>query len=176
MMAFNVPLLMVFEKRPSLLKLMSKGLRAYFPDGKSGRVYVMPLYGVTLQAPGMPQDAFAAAQKWSRILPVLPDRLTRTAKIDYENDRLLFQDKFYWDNGKPAKTYLPVPPTLQLARRGGMKISVSRPVTDTELATMAGPLSSVVPRPQIFSPLTPPLDKSEFITPPKGKLLIFLLA
>ncbi len=140
---FNIPVLMVFEKRPSRVKLIPKGLRTFFDGSKSGRIYVMPLYGVTLQSPGMPQDAFARAEKWSRILPALPDRLTRSTKVDYANNRLLFQDKFLWDNGKKADTYLPVPPTLMLARRGGMKISASRPVVDLDLATMTGPFTAV---------------------------------
>ena len=98
----------------------------------------MPLYGVTLQAPGMPGDAFARAQKWSKILPALPDRVTRTAKVDYESNRLLFQDKFHWDNGKkPATPYLPVSPTWLLAKRGGMKLAASRDIEDLDLATMA---------------------------------------
>lgn len=141
---FNIPILIVFEKRPAMVKLIAKGLRAYFDGSRSGKIYVMPLYGVTLQAPGMPADAFAAAEKWSRILPALPDRVTRTTKVDYERNRLLFQDKFHWDNGKkPAKPYLPVPPTLSLARRGGMKISSSREIEDLDLATMAGPFAAV---------------------------------
>lgn len=141
---FNVPMLMVFEKRPKMVKLIAKGVRVYFENNRSGRIYVMPLYGVTLQAPGMPGDAFARAEKWSKILPALPDRVTRTAQVDYESNRLLFQDKFHWDNGKkPAKTYLPVPPTLLLAKRGGMKLAASQQITDLELATMAGPFAAV---------------------------------
>ncbi len=141
---FNVPMLMVFEKTPKMVKLIPKGLRVFFEENCSGRIYVMPLYGVTLQAPGMPDDALAKAEKWSRILPALPDRVTRTAKVDYENNRLLFQDKFHWDSGKqPAKTYLPVPPTLLLAKRGGMKLAASRDIKDLDLATMAGPFAAV---------------------------------
>jgi hypothetical protein len=141
---FNVPVLLVFEKRPSMVKLIPKGLRTYFNGNRSGRIYVMPLYGVTLQEPGMPANAYAAAAKWSKILPALPDRLTRTVKIDYEQNRLLFQDKFQWDNGKKtADSWLPVPPTVSLARLGGMKISASRNITDLELATMAGPFAAV---------------------------------
>ena len=142
---FNIPVLMVFEKAPAKVNLISKGLRTFFNDKKSGRIHVMPLYGLTLQSPGkLPDNALEMAEKWSRILPILPDRVTRTAKVDYEKNRLLFQDKFFWKNGKmPTETYLPVPPTLMLARRGGMDISASCEVHDLELATMSGPFTAV---------------------------------
>ena len=142
---FNIPVLLVFEKLPAKVNLLGKGLRTFFKEKCSGRIHIMPLYGLTLQAPGtLPDNAFAMAEKWSRILPALPDRVKRTAKVDYAKNRLFFQDKFIWTNGKvPANTYLPVPPTLLLARRGGMDISASRDVEDLELATMSGPFTAI---------------------------------
>ena len=142
---FNIPVLMVFEKAPSKVNLISKGLRTFFNDKSSGKIHVMPLYGLTLQAPGkLPDNAMETARKWSKILPVLPSRVERTARIDYNKNRLLFQDKFIWANGKSsANTYLPVPPTLLLARRGGMDISASQAVEDFDLATMSGPFAVV---------------------------------
>ena len=137
---FNIPVLLVFENAPKRLSLLEDGLDVHFSGANSGRIFVLPLYGLTLQKPGITDDALAQAKKWNRILRLLPESVSRTARVDYGKDKLYFQDRYEWRGGKmPEGALLPLPPTLLLAQKGGMKIRVSRPAKDLELATMSGP-------------------------------------
>ncbi|MBR4664114.1 MAG: hypothetical protein IKO93_09595, partial [Lentisphaeria bacterium] len=123
---FNIPVLMVLEKKPGNMALTQNGLTLEFKGKSSGAIRLMPLYGMRLLPPdGLPMDALTRCRCWSRILPGLPEHVTRTAEVDYPADNLLFRDHFTWKTVKddwdtPMDKYAPIPPVILLAHRGGM--------------------------------------------------------
>jgi len=152
---FNIPVLMVMEKKPSVVNLTPQSLKITFAGQNSGAVRLMPLYGMRLLPPaGLPADALERCRRWSRILPGLPDRVTRTADVDYPADCLFFRDHFVWktvrdDWNTPVEKYAPVPPIIMLAQRGGMNLSTDGNVEDLNLSTMYGPFCAVKNNEQI---------------------------
>lgn len=146
---FDIPYLMVFEKRPRQVELTGNGVKVVFAQGNSGIVQLMPLYGVKLQA----QDKFSAdllrrARFWSRALPAMPEKVTRTVRIDYAGDDMLVRDTFTRkiiqdDWGTVPLRLAPVPPSLMLASSSGLKTAISHPVTDLDYAGLNGPFYAV---------------------------------
>ncbi len=146
---FDIPYLIVFEKRPRQVELTANGVKIVFAQGNSGIVQIMPLYGVKLQA----QDKFSAdlqqrARFWSQALLAMPEKVTRTVKIDYVNNNMLVRDSFArkiikddW-NTTPL-CWTPVPPSLMLASSSGLQTAISHPVTDLDYAGLNGPFYAV---------------------------------
>ena len=145
---FDIPYLMVFEKRPRQVQLLPNGVKVSFA-GKSGTIRLMPLYGVKLQA----QDHFEAdilkrCKFYSQALLAMPEKVTRTIKVDYASNNILVRDKFFrnivkddW-NTKPL-ICSPVPPSLMLASSSDLKTAISHPVFDMEYAGLNGPMYAV---------------------------------
>ena len=146
---FDIPYLMVFEKRPRQVELLADGVKVVFAPGRSGVVQIMPLYGVKLQA----QDKFSAdlqqrARFWSQALLAMPEKVTRTVRIDYAANNMLVRDSFArkiikddWNTTPLCLT--PVPPSLMLASSSGLKTAISHPVTDLDYAGLNGPFYAI---------------------------------
>ena len=141
---FDVPYLMVFEKRPASVILQKNGVTVNF-RGNGGTVQLMPLYGVTLQSPvKLADNIMQRSRFWSKALLAMPEKVIRTAQVDYQRDTLTVCDKFVrqiirddW-NTEPLKL-APVPPSLMLAAASGLDITISHPVKDLDYAGMNGP-------------------------------------
>ena len=146
---FDIPVLMVLERQPASIRLTGQSLRIEFRENRSGAIRLMPLYGMRLlPQDGLPADALSRSRRWSRILPGLPEEVTRTADIDYQADSMLFRDQFVWKTVKDdwntsVEKYAPVPPVIMLAERGGMNLVADGKVEDLELSTLSGPFCAV---------------------------------
>ena len=146
---FDIPYLVVFEKKTTAVKLTDNGLSVNFPPNGGGRLMLMPLYGVTLQSPDGPgPEALERCRFWARALPAMPVTVSRTAAIDYATDQLLVRDEFVrqpiqneW--GTQPLHLAPVPPSLVLAAAGKLDLSFSQAVTDTGYATLCGPFCAI---------------------------------
>lgn len=147
---FDIPYLMVFEKRPAAVEVQKNGVTISFDSGKTGSlIQLMPLYGVTLQSPEkFAGDIQQRSRFWSRALLAMPEKVVRTAQVDYAKDSLIVRDEFVrqiikdeW-NTQPLK-FAPVPPSVMLAAASGLDISISQPVKDLDYAAMNGPFCAV---------------------------------
>ena len=146
---FDIPYIIVFEKKPSGIRLTDNGLSVRFSTGGCGHIMLMPLYGVTLCPPDSSgADALERCRFWSRALPAMPIAVSRTASIDYASDTLLFRDEFTrksltdeWNT--PRINLAPVPPSLVLASYGNLNLSFSQAVLDTHYATLCGPFCAM---------------------------------
>ena len=150
---FDIPFLLVLEKRPTEVKTGDGALVLDFPLG-AGTVQGMPLYGVSLLPPArtagwgeaLPEDVAARCRFWSKVLVAAPTEIVRTARIDYDNDEVIVRDRFKrldirddWNTKATELTFLP--PTFPLASgSGNIKMAVANPVRDLHYATLHGPL------------------------------------
>ena len=145
---FDIPYLLVFEKRPAAAELLNNGVKISW-NKSGGIVQVMPLYGVTLQGcDRFKSDILQRCRFWSKALLAMPENVSRTAKIDYVNNRMICRDTFTrriikddW-NTEPLK-YSPIPPTLILAGSNTLDIALSHPAEDLDYAGLNGPFYAV---------------------------------
>ncbi len=150
---FDVPFLIVLEKRPVRIETAGGALRLDFPEA-AGTVQIMPLYGVTILPPDktakwrktLPGTVVERCRFWSRVLTAAPAGVVRTAMIDYGKDLVVVRDKFRhlgikddW-NTTPIKLAF-VSPTMTLAQSAGnISMATGSPARDLHYGTLHGPL------------------------------------
>jgi hypothetical protein len=150
---FDVPFLVVCQRRPTNVRLDGRGLHLTYPR-RAGRVAVMPLYGI-----GRPRPATTARWKsrpelieplvawcraWARSLLAFPVGLREqwrpvpgrdAIEVRLQYDYLVSDPE--WP--EPPTRVAPVPPLLMLARQAGLPVRFSRTPRDTGCLSSVGP-------------------------------------
>lgn len=149
--AFDVPLLVVLQRRPEALILSDENFQLRFPQA-CGHIIIMPLFGLKKFAPArtkrwaesFPDELTAHCRKWSRILRSIPVQCRETFRVNREKDEVaVFQDFEYFqiedDWSTPAIRIAPLPPPLAIAMRNGFPLKVSTELVDDGIALAYGP-------------------------------------
>ncbi len=140
---FDVPFLIVLERKPASLSLGDDGLTITFPRG-AGSVVAMPFYGYYKVPPGgrkwserlpgaedfgidtsrwasaFPEAVVTRARWWTEVLRRYPIRCHETFRVDRLNDVLTIRSEFEFieiadEWGTAARPFAPISPTLALA-------------------------------------------------------------
>jgi hypothetical protein len=145
---FSTPYLLVFQYKPDKLAI-ADGHLLLKQNIRQGYIWLMPLYGVTLQKPGaLGNDALRRCRFWARAVQLAPESLTRSAKVDWTAGAIFIKDSFQrpsltddWDTQFIKLS--PVPPSFAFSSAAQISILASSPSTDTDYATLAGPYLAV---------------------------------
>jgi hypothetical protein len=169
---WDVPFLVVLQRKPLRIQLGTNGLAFTFP-AEAGLAAVMPIYGhykpaaldarsnAVFQvrepkkrvqtwrwADGLPADPLARARYWARALHEFPVHCADTFSVDRARDAVVVRQKFKffsWDDEwqTPHLKLAPVSPVLGLALHGGFPAEFSKKPFDMEIPTPWGPLFGV---------------------------------
>ena len=150
---FDVPFVVVLERKPKEVKLDSHGLRLTY-SGRAGRVAVMPLYGVRRPRPSettqwkedveLLRKAVELCRFWGKALRAFPIGVEESWRADSERDEVEVRTRFSylewrgdWDE-RPLRV-APVPPLLTLAARAGLPVRFAKAPQATGCHTSVGP-------------------------------------
>jgi hypothetical protein len=140
---FDVPWLIVLERRPRTVSLGRDGLTVTF-DGRAGYVAAMPFYGYYKAPPAgmkwpdrlpgavdygidtsrwasrLPDAVVARARWWTQVLRRYPTRCRESFRVDRLHDVLTIRSEFEYIDihdewGTPPRAFAPVSPTVALA-------------------------------------------------------------
>ena len=145
---FDIPYLLVFEKKPKEVLLQRNSLKISWPK-TSGLLQIMPLYGITLQpSDNFEQNILKRCQFWSQALQAMATKVSRTAFVDYHNNRLIVKDTFTRkilkdDWNTPSIKFSPIAPSIILAGNNYLDIRVSHKVENFDYASLNGPIYGV---------------------------------
>lgn len=142
--AFDVPFLVVFQRRPASLAISPDGLDV---AGGSGDVVVMPLYGSGKPAPWAgppPEDAVRRARLWASISRRFPIYCREEYQVDPEKDAVRTRQTFTYldidDDWKtPPRRVAPISPVAALALQSGFPMKASAALADPGMPTHWGP-------------------------------------
>lgn len=154
---FDVPFLLVFERRPSKVELSGDGLRVAF-RGPAGRTALMPFYGIRRADPAQTthwkEDVDRVSRLaercrfWTRALRAWPVDAAEEWRVDSVRDEVEVRVRFsYLETSgdwrvRPLRL-APVPPLLTLARQAGLAVRFSREPSPTGCDTSVGPYVAV---------------------------------
>ncbi len=154
---FDVPFLVVFERRPAKVEFSGESLVVRF-DGPAGRAAVMPLFGVRRQAPREsarwkedPALLGVLAEQcrfWTAALRAMPVDVAESWRIDAARDEIEVRARFtYFETesrwGPRPLRVAPVPPLLTLAREAGLPVRISPEPRRTACDTSLGPYAAI---------------------------------
>ncbi len=149
----DVPLLLVFQRAPSAVRLDAQRGLVFSFAGPAGRVALLPLFGHVAQyaedterwLAEFPQAVARRCAVWARRLGQFPVSVSEEVSYDAREDRVVHREEFQFLALRAgAERYAPLPPMVALARRMGVNIEVSGEVEDEPLlATLFGPVALV---------------------------------
>ena len=164
---FDTPWFLALHRRPRRLTLTAGGLLIEYPDGDTGYVFSMPLYGY--DKPPQERDDFCArhglphrgvrpwqwrervpenvvrrCELWARISRAWPVAFRESFSVDAATDLIVFRQDHAWfltedDWGTTPLRFAPIPPALALARQTGFPMSSTERLDDVGMMTSFGP-------------------------------------
>jgi len=153
---FDVPFLVVLQRRPSSVRLEEDGVRITFP-GECGDCALMPLYGIERLphavtrkwADGLPDEVAAQCRFWARVARRLPVSVTEAYAIDTARDRVTLRESFQYrrsddDWGTEPLLVAPVQPVVALASEKGFPITFPKEPVDCLSPTSVGPYHAIL--------------------------------
>lgn len=150
---FDVPFVLVFQRRPAKMRLGEEGLRLEFAQ-PGARVAMMPLFGVLRPEPsrtsrwkesvGLVSALAERCRFWAAALRALPIAVEEERRVDLRRDEVAVRLRFRYlespsDWGPEPLRVAPVPPLLALARRGGLAVRIRPEPKATGCHTSLGP-------------------------------------
>ncbi len=158
---FDVPYLVVSEKKAQALLTSEAGLTLEYPEGKNaGRIWVMPLYGqrmLTLEetAPWRatpPPSVLRDVRFWSSALLAYPIACRESYRVFGDRHRVAIEESFEYirtvdEWGTKETLIAPVPPVLSLAARYRFPVSFGQTIEAANLVAMQGPFDIRARRP-----------------------------
>jgi hypothetical protein len=169
---WDVPWLIVLQKRPKQVQLQADGLKITFPAAATGYVAAMPLYG-SYKPPqqdddflaksnlppspvktwtwkdGLPPEVLRKCGWWASVLREYPVNCRETFSVDRKKDALTVRQSYEWipidDDWKtPHTKFATLPHALAHALRyKTFPVTLSGEVVDADCMTAYGPVAGI---------------------------------
>jgi len=152
---FELPLLLVLERRPQHVVLNAEGLRLEYAAG-SGQVALLPLFGMerlfgdatAAWKDGLPETVLTRCRRWARWLRSYPLSVTEEFAVDSARGAVRLRQRFTFltiqdDWRTPCEKFAPLPPPLAIAWKGKLPVVFTAPPQDMSYFTNCGPLAGI---------------------------------
>lgn len=155
--AADLPVLVVFQRRPAELRPTADSLRVTFTNGQAGTVVLMPLLGfyhppasVTAGWKSeLPAEAVRQCRAWARRLKCIPVGCAESRQVSDGGATATVRQRFTyqeleddWHSG--FEKIAPIPPVVALAQRYGFAVRCSGHLATLPIPTHSGPYCGVV--------------------------------
>ncbi len=164
---FDCPMLITLEKRPRAVSLSVDGLMLDFGGTRSGRVSLLPLFGIRKSdmaeyrfrqeqsaawSQGIPEEVQQRIRQWAAYTRAMPKACQEYYWVDRKRDLWGLKNEFVYETvqddwGTKPAYYAPVPPwlglALEVAAEDGLSLKLSGAVTDFKLLGNNGPVCGV---------------------------------
>ncbi len=148
--AFQAPVLLTFENRPSSMAASTQSLVFNF-SGAAGAVNVLALRGLR-RLPSdataswdsaLPGDVIVEARGWVQKLAAFPNGMSESASVDEINSVVTISDNYSYENisdswGTVATPIAPLPPVVYRAGNAGYAVSYPSAPIESQVATFFG--------------------------------------
>jgi len=157
LIAADLPVLVVFQKKPKSLEPAGDCLRVSFGEGGTGHVSLSPLLGFyhppVTQTAGwkarLPDDVAGRCRTWARRLKSYPLTCTVWRSVREDGAAVTVREQFtYLDLpdawGTPVERLAPLPPVLVLCRQYGFPVEISGQPAPEAIVTHSGPYTGIL--------------------------------
>jgi len=153
--ASDMPVLVVFQRKPKSLDASKDAVRVSFTDAGAGVVVLMPLYGsyhppaeeTARWTSSLPADVVKRCRTWARRAKALPVSAAESYRVA-EDGRVTVRQQFRylemadeWES--PAERVAPIPPVISLSRKYGFDVELSGTPAESDIVTHSGPYAVV---------------------------------
>ena len=148
-----VPLLFVFQHRPTRVYNCNSDYHQFDFKGRAGHVVVMPLLGparfersqLGIKDGQLPKELLEKCRYWAKAMLAYPVACKEEFRVDEEDRLVTIRNRISYvespNDWKWQPTRLtPVSPTLAMAQEKGFPIQFDRPIEDTGMLTYLGRL------------------------------------
>ncbi|MGD8237726.1 MAG: hypothetical protein PVH68_04200, partial [Armatimonadota bacterium] len=152
----DLPLLVVFQRRPRELQRTDDALRFTFDAAGTRAIALVPPLGfyhppvstTAAWARGLPEDIVKRCRTWARRLGAFPLTCAESRQISDDGGTVTIRQRFTyldiaddWDT--PAERLAPIPPVAAMAERYGFPVKVSGDAAPLAIPTHSGPYTGV---------------------------------
>lgn len=152
----NLPVLVVFQRRPQEFRIERDGVRFAFGGGGAGTTAMVPVFGfhhpllkdTDLWQRGLPAEVVDRCRKWAARMKHVPLTCSESYRVQNNAAAVSIVHSYTYrevpdDWGTKGEKIAPVSPAVGLAARYGFPVELSGPPAPMPIPTHSGPYTGV---------------------------------